>query len=224
MISGPASIVANLNGRPRLDRRSELLEQWQVFLAFELSTANLRGMHGLDLSERPELVTERLSLRRPDDRDVDHIVGIVGDWEVARRLARVPHPYGPADARFFLEQVVPAEWVWAITLLDSDELIGAIGLTPEAAAETAELGYWLSPSHWGRGITTEAANPVVSFGFETLGLPHLTSGYFVDNAASGRVLEKLGFVQTGRVMRPCLAVGSERPAVTMQLRRRDWKR
>ena len=117
--------------------------------------------------------------------------------------------------------MVPAEWVWVITLRGSDELIGAIGLTPGEDADTAELGYWLSPSHWGRGITTEAAGPVVSFGFETLGLPCLTSGYFMDNAASGRVLEKLGFVETGRLSRPCLAVGGEKPSMTMELRRRD---
>ena len=172
---------------------------------------------GLSLSERPELVTERLSLRWPNDGDSDAIVGIVGDWQVARRLARVPHPYGPAEARFFVEQVVPAEWVWAITLRDCDELVGAIGLTPDA--DTAELGYWLSPRLWGRGITTEAARVVVSFGFASLGLPYLTSGDFEDNPASGRVLEKLGFIETGRVMRSCLAAGVEVRSARMRLPR-----
>lgn len=169
------------------------------------------------LSNRPDLATERLILRRPDDRDVDAIVSVVGDWEVARRLARVPHPYGPADARFFLDHVVPAEWVWAVTLRDCDALLGAIGLTPEQGVDAAELGYWLSPTHWGNGITTEAARAVVAFGFENLGLPVLTSGYFEDNPASGGVLRKLGFVETGRVMRPCLAAGGEVPSVTMEL-------
>ena len=106
----------------------------------------------LSLGNRPDLATERLSLRRPNDRDVDAIVGVVGDWEVARRLARVPHPYGPADARFFLDYVVPAEWVWAVTLRGSDTLLGAIGLTPEEGADAAELGYWLSSTHWGSGV------------------------------------------------------------------------
>jgi len=175
--------------------------------------------HGLSLQRRPDLVTERLSLRRPDDRDVDAIVSIVGDWDVARRLARVPHPYEAADARFFLDQVVPAEWVWAITLRGSDTLVGAVGLTPEEGADTAELGYWLSPAHWGRGITTEAARAVLSFGFEVLGLPVVTSGYFEDNPASGQVLRKLGFVEVGRTLRPCLAAGGEVPSVRMELPR-----
>ena len=170
-----------------------------------------------DLDNRPELVTERLLLRRPNDGDVNVIVHIVGDWEVARRLARVPHPYGPADARFFLEQVVPNEWTWAITLHGSDELVGSIGLMPDEGAGTAELGYWLSRAHWGRGITTEAARSVVSYGFDILCFASITSGYFDKNAASGRVLEKLGFVETDRAHGPCLAVGMDMPLVASSL-------
>ncbi|MFL0588316.1 hypothetical protein ACH0BU_16985 [Sphingomonas olei] len=56
--------------------------------------------------------------------------------EMARRLSRVPHPYGPADAAFFLDQIVPYEWTWAITMLGGETLIGTIGLTPD----TTELG------------------------------------------------------------------------------------
>lgn len=169
------------------------------------------------LSNRPELVTERLLLRRPNEGDMSAIVNIVGDWEVARRLARIPHPYGPADAKFFLEQIVPGEWVWAVTTHGSDDLVGAVGLTPEEDTYTAELGYWLSRSHWGQGIMSEAARTVVSYGFDRLNLPYITSGYFEENPASGRVLEKLGFVEIGRAMRSCLAVGRDVPSVEMRL-------
>jgi len=58
-------------------------------------------MTSVSLHRRPDLVTECLRLRRPKDGDVDAIVRIVRDREVARRLARVPHPYGPADAASF---------------------------------------------------------------------------------------------------------------------------
>ncbi|MCC2976559.1 GNAT family N-acetyltransferase [Sphingomonas sp. PL-96] len=172
---------------------------------------------GLSLHERPDLVTERLSLRRPNDGDMNAIVSIVGDWDVARRLARVPHPYGPDDAQFFLDQIVPAEWVWAITLRGSGVLIGAVGLTPENDAETAELSYWLSRAHWGKGVATEAARAVVTFGLVDVGCHSLTSGNFEDNPASGQVLRKLGFVETGHVLRPCLAVGGKVPPVRLKL-------
>jgi RimJ/RimL family protein N-acetyltransferase len=174
-------------------------------------------MHDQTLFDRPDLITERLLLRRPEAGDIDAIVRAVGDREVAHRLSRVPHPYGAADAIFFLDGVVPAEWVWAVTLGTSNELIGAVGLTPGQGAQATELGYWLARAYWGRGLMTEAATAVVAYGFETLRLPCITSGYFEENPASGRVLEKLGFVETGRAMRPCLARGCDVRSVEMRL-------
>lgn len=79
-------------------------------------------------------------LRRPAARDVDAIVVAVSDVKVARCLSCIPHPYGPADAAFFLDEVVPYEWTWGITGQDSDTLIGSVGLTPSETQDTAELG------------------------------------------------------------------------------------
>jgi RimJ/RimL family protein N-acetyltransferase len=172
-------------------------------------------------SGRPILETERLLLRRPVAGDVIPLMAIVSDWEVVRRLARVPHPYREADAHFFLNAVVPNEWVWAITLRDSRELVGMVGLTPEADADTAELGYYVARSHWGKGIATEAGGLVLRHGVHSLGLRYITSGHFVDNPASGRVLSKLGFVETGRSERPCLAVGSTLPSIEVRLEMPD---
>jgi RimJ/RimL family protein N-acetyltransferase len=166
---------------------------------------------------RPVLETERLILRRPDASDVGSIMVIAGDWEIARRLARVPHPYGEKDALFFLENVVPSEWVWAITLRASPELVGMVGLSPDPSPDTAELGYYLGRGHWGLGIATEAAAAVVSFGMNVLDLRRITSGYFSDNPSSGRVLNKLGFVQTKHAERPCLATGVSAPSIEMHL-------
>jgi ribosomal-protein-alanine N-acetyltransferase len=167
--------------------------------------------------ERPILQTERLLLRRPDAKDVGSIVAMVGDWEVARRLARVPHPYRETDAHDFLDTVVPNEWVWAITLRESRELVGMVGLTPETEPDTAELGYYVARIHWGNGIATDAAGLVVRYGIHALGLRRITSGHFVDNPASRRVLSKLGFVETGHSERACLAVGSTLPSVELRL-------
>lgn len=154
-------------------------------------------------------------LRRPDTGDIDSIVRIAGDWEVARRLARVPHPYGRTDAAFFLDSIVPNEWVWAITLRASGELVGMVGLTPDIGQDMAELGYYVAPRHWGRGIATEAARSVLDHGIHMLGLRRITSGYFLDNPASGRVLGKLGFIETGRAERLCVATGTSAPSAEM---------
>lgn len=169
--------------------------------------------------ERPQLETARLALRKPVTADSAAIIAAVGDWEVAKNLSLVPHPYGDAEAQFFLDQVVPADWVWAVTWRGQDALLGVVGLSPAADGTSGEFGYWLGRPHWGQGITTEAARAVVTFAFGTLGLERLTSGYFEDNPASGRVLAKLGFTAAGRSLRPCLARGGDVPSFDLILPR-----
>ena len=78
--------------------------------------------------------------------------------------------------------------------------IGCIGLmTGEGAnmslkEDEAELGYWIGVPFWGRGLVTEAAAELISYGFEKLGLKRIWCGYFDGNERSRRVQEKCGFV------------------------------
>ena len=164
-----------------------------------------------------ELFTGRLYLRQLVGSDAEAVVAICGDWEVARQLSRVPHPYGHSDFRFFLEQVVVMEPTWAIVLRETNELAGVIGLAPHQDGQSAELGYYIGRAHWGRGLATEAGQAVVSLGTEDIGYPRLTSGYHADNPASGRVLAKLGFKPIGVSSRMCLAAGKDKPAIDVEL-------
>jgi RimJ/RimL family protein N-acetyltransferase len=162
------------------------------------------------------LDTARLHLRQPVEQDADAIISIAGDWEVARRLARVPHPYTDADARFFLNHVVPNEPTWAILWRETSRLIGVISLAPAPDGQSAELGYYIARGHWGRGVATEAALAVAKVGFESFGYFKLTSGFHADNPASGRVLAKLGFTIVGASSRPCLADGKDKSSVDVE--------
>lgn len=162
------------------------------------------------------LDTARLHLRQPVEQDAGAIIAIAGDWEVARRLARVPHPYTDADLRFFFDHVVPNEPTWAISWRETRELIGMIGLAPTADGRSAELGYYIARGHWGRGAATEAALAITRVGFESFGYLKLTAGYHADNPASGRVLTKLGFTVAGVSSRPCLAEGRHKPSVEVE--------
>jgi RimJ/RimL family protein N-acetyltransferase len=162
------------------------------------------------------LDTARLHLRQPVEQDATAIVAIAGDWEVARRLARVPHPYTDTDVRFFLDHVVPNEPTWAILFRETGRLIGIIGLAPAPDARSAELGYYIARDHWGRGVATEAARAIIEVGIESFGFLKVTSGYHADNPASGRVLAKLGFTIVGTSHRPCLAEGRDKSSVDVE--------
>jgi RimJ/RimL family protein N-acetyltransferase len=165
---------------------------------------------------QPCLDTARLHLRQPAEQDADAIIAIVGDWEVARRLGRLPHPYTDADVRFFFDQVVPNEPTWAILWRETGRLIGMIGLARSSDGLSAELGYWIARDQWGRGVATEAAQAIVRVGAESFGYRKLTSGYHADNPASGRVLTKLGFKMVGTSSRPCLAEGRHKASVEVE--------
>jgi RimJ/RimL family protein N-acetyltransferase len=162
------------------------------------------------------LDTARLHLRPPVEQDAAAIISIAGDWEVARRLARVPHPYTNADVRFFLDRVVPNEPTWAILCRGTSRLIGLIGLAPSPDRRSAELGYYIARDQWGRGVATEAGLAIARIGVESFGFLKLTSGYHADNPASGRVLAKLGFAIVGTSSRPCLAEGRNKSSVDVE--------
>jgi RimJ/RimL family protein N-acetyltransferase len=79
------------------------------------------------------------------------------------------------------------------------------------------MGYWMTKPFWGRGYATEACSALVDIA-RTLGLKSLEGSHFLDNPASARVLEKLGFVPLGIVApRMSCARGEEVPARLMRL-------
>jgi RimJ/RimL family protein N-acetyltransferase len=73
-------------------------------------------------------------------------------------------------------------------------IVGSCGLGRRPSG-AVELGYWIARPHWGKGFATEAGRALIEIA-RSLKLPRLEGSHFVDNPASGRVLEKLGFVPT----------------------------
>jgi len=86
---------------------------------------------------------------------------------------------------------------WPIFLLDSGEFVGCCGLRPYPSTEPVEivyeLGFHLRPQFWGLGLAMEAARAVIAHAFDDLAATSLFAGHHPDNAASARLLGKLGF-------------------------------
>ena len=150
-------------------------------------------------------ITERLLLRPGWPDDAAALAQAVNNHKIARNLVALPWPYAEADAHWFLENTHSkgaAEFLIFTRTGAAPELVGGIGLheAPEDPAGDPELGYWIAESHWHKGYATEAARAVVDIARHSLKLKSLKSGYFVDNPASGKVLRKLGFKPTGKVV------------------------
>lgn len=143
--------------------------------------------------------TRRLTLRPGWPEDAAALTAAIAHEEVVTRLSRAPWPYAMSDAEAFLATPRgPAEAMFLILAHDCGDgpaLIGGIGV--HAEADGHEIGYWLTPSAWGRGYAAEAGHAVIQIARYTLGLRRLGGAHFLDNPASGRVLSKLGFRPTG---------------------------
>lgn len=151
------------------------------------------------------LKTERLHLRSPCRDDLAALVPLIGDYDVAKNLAVVPHPYAVTDGEGWLNAMAARKPCdgddWAI-LLDN-AFIGVCSVTRYQGR--LSLGYWLGKPYWGQGYASEAARAAVSHAFAEHDAFALVSGYFVDNPASGGVLAKLGFEPAGIELMPCVA-------------------
>jgi RimJ/RimL family protein N-acetyltransferase len=88
----------------------------------------------------------------------------------------------------------------AVTLKSTGGLIGNCGVRLEKpGARQGDIGYELSPEHWGQGYATEAIRVMVNFGFAKLHLHRIWAECVADNQRSPRVLEKLGMRLEGRL-------------------------
>ena len=144
-------------------------------------------------------ITERLLLRPPWPEDAAAIFEAANDERLVRNLARLPWPYRPNDADFYCKMAaadpLPHLLIFDRTM-ERPRLIGTCGLD-ETEGRIA-LGYWIRQDAWNKGYATEAGRALVAMG-RALGYRRLTATHFVDNPASGAVLRKIGFRDTGRI-------------------------
>jgi len=145
---------------------------------------------------------------------------LVNDRRIAENTARIPHPYGIADAK---------EWIGAVNAQSAEtylitiggETVGACGL--DIRGGVPEIGYWLGVPFWGCGYATEAARAVIDHAFGDLGHEVLTAGARISNPASRRVLEKCAFQWTGVRLTRIRAINSAAPVDRFRLDRGLWR-
>ena len=142
--------------------------------------------------------TERLLLRPGWTEDAPALARAIADEAVVRNLATAPWPFALEDAEAFLasprDPAMP-HFLIAERTAGEPVIVGACGLGRRPSG-AVELGYWIGRAHWGKGFATEAGRALIDIA-RTLKLPRLEASHFLDNPASGRVLEKLGFLPTG---------------------------
>ncbi len=173
-----------------------------------------------------ELETKRLRLRPLRDDDAPAMARGVNNINVSRNLARVSFPNTLQQSQDFIalqRTFDPATKLCAITFRCApDELIGVVGYEKNENGEF-EFGYWLRECCWKLGIMTEAATALVTHAFTQTEISLLHSSYHLDNPNSGRILRRLGFIETHRAMSFSLAQNREVPVMKTRLTRDRWQ-
>lgn len=120
-----------------------------------------------------------------------------------------PHPYTIADARAFIRAALDQKPQTRFAIAVGGQAVGGIGfgLHTDVERVSAEIGFWLGETFWGRGITTEALRAVTGYAVREHSLTRVYAVPFEWNHASFRVLEKVGYVVEGRMHRSAIKDG-----------------
>ena len=157
-----------------------------------------------------ELILQRARVRPFRASDVPAIVRHANNRKIWLNLRdRFPHPYTKSDARSFLRMVRSMEPETFMAIDVDGEAVGSVGYVIQQDVErvSAEIGYWLGESFWGRGIATEAGTAVTGYAVEHHRLARVFALPFASNAASCRLLEKAGYVLEARLRRSAIKDG-----------------
>lgn len=164
-----------------------------------------------------EIVTARLKLRSARPGDLEAMHAVLSDPRATRWWSTPPH-----DS---LEQTA----VWLDSMIangpdNPDFVVERDGAVIGKAGfwRLPEVGYILHPDHWGQGFAAEAVGIAIDHVFATRDVDDLTADVDPDNAASIRLLERLGFVRTGFAERTWNIGGEWKNSLYYGLSRAGW--
>jgi len=145
-----------------------------------------------------QIITPTALLRDWTINDAESLVRHADNPRIAAAMRDAfPAPYTPDDAhRFIRMATAPGKNIFLAIEVEG-EACGGIGIhrLDDVHRRSAEIGYWLSESRWGRGIITDAVRSLVPVAFREFDIVRIQAGIFANNPASMRVLEKCGFVR-----------------------------
>jgi RimJ/RimL family protein N-acetyltransferase len=135
-----------------------------------------------------------------------------------------PYPYSEDDARRWIEMAMEADPPTQYAVVLDGALVGGLGGFAGSGemAGTTEIGWWLNPEHWGRGITTAAVIALVDEFFSNRDVMRVWAPVMAPNIASRRVAEKVGLRPEGVSPSAYVKNGVRHDQVHFGLTRAQW--
>ena len=147
-------------------------------------------------TENVILETERLRFATWREEDWEEFRKLTSDPLVVRYLGN-GEPWPDERVKEFVARQGES-WekdricLWKLLPKEGDTIVGICGLQRLPGGPEVEIGWWLTPSHWGQGLATEAARHALAYGFEVSNLERIVAIAHPANRDSLRVMEKIG--------------------------------
>lgn len=162
--------------------------------------------------------TERILLRRWLETDAEALYKYASDPDVGPRAGWPPHK-SIDESLEVIRTFFNNGTTWAIVLKETNEAIGAMGYFTQSTSnipigkDDCEVGYWVGKPHWNKGICTEALRMMLDYCINIKHFDNIWCDHFTGNPASGRVMEKCGFKDTGKLNRCSNLLGGDKDMV-----------
>ena len=166
--------------------------------------------------------TRRIRLRPWRDDDAEALFKYASDPAVGSRAGWPPHQ-SVKESLEVIRTIFQNDTTWAIELKETGEAIGAMGYMPSPICSLPIrdgeplVGYWVGKPYWNQGICTETLQLMIDHIRQTTNIPSLISSHYFDNPASGRVMEKCGFIATGETCIDEKLTGTTKPTRVLRL-------
>ncbi|WP_313184156.1 GNAT family N-acetyltransferase [Lacrimispora sp.] len=130
--------------------------------------------------------------------DAENLALVINNKKIQDNLRDgLPYPYTAANAKEYITSMLSAgkEETYAFAITVDDKAIGSIGVfrCNNIHVRSAEMGYYIAESYWGKGIGTSAVKQTCSYIFENTDIIRIFAEPFAYNTASCHILEKAGF-------------------------------
>ncbi|BCA86696.1 N-acetyltransferase [Enterococcus saigonensis] len=175
-------------------------------------------------AENTVLETTRLRLRPLRMTDAKDMYEYASDEETTRYVFQQHRNL--ADTQFAIANYFMAEPLgkYAIEEKKSSKMIGTIDLRVDATYGRGELGYTLNKAYWGQGIMPEAAFALLVLGFDKMKLVSINAYHNLENAKSGRVMEKIGMKKVTEIKSSRLWKGELIDEALYMITAADWQK
>lgn len=171
-------------------------------------------------------IAPRLVLRPWHEEDAPLLFDYASDPEVGPLAGWPPHA-SLEESLQVIREIFSNGHTWAVSLLPDLHPIGCMGyyLPHESnipiGPHDCEVGYWIARPYWNRGLCSEALRLLISHCFSQEGFSVLWADHFLHNPASGAVLRRCGFCDTGCVNTVSRLLGGDRDLVRIYRLTRD---